>query len=1328
GGGGGCSSSACSGVFSPASPMSPVSGTADSEGWSVAGGNLSVPRSSCPAGTAGPITGTSPTTTAEGVSRRQPVDGGGSTEPPSAGTAAAAPPPPLVAVPVPAALAEPAPAPPGAPPVAGAATAAPAAEAAITAAAPAVCVPPAAAVQWVVRPGPPLESAYVLGDILGKGSFGVVRAATHLATGAKVAVKTIRKSLLGAADVSALRREVEILHHLSGHPHISQLLGVYEEPSQLHLVMELCQGGDLFDAIIAVGRHSERAAADVMRTVLTALSYCHAMGVAHRDIKPENFMLTASLPPGAGPGEAGAAAASCHQMGASTSTSSSGGGDRGDARDCTGSKLKLIDFGLSVFCPSDSVPLTDTVGTSYYVAPEVLARSYSRSADVWSAGVILHILLTGYAPFDGRNDQEILRAVQTGKLDLTTDPIWASISRDATAVVTAMLNRDPAKRATADEVLAMPWLGRTAASCTASTTPLPGVVSDRMRRFARMNSFKKEARRVVAGLMRPEEVAGLVAQFKSLDADGDGKLNVQELRDGLARQELHPKGGLVAAGAEPGRGPGPLREDELKELVERSDLNGDGLLDQSEFLGAALPTAAIARQAQQALAAVTLARPGSRANGAAAAVNNPLAAAFAHFDADSSGFITPDELRSALAAHHPESQGPDIRALLSRVDRDADGRISYPEFVDMLVQEIDDEDEPGSGGGGGRNGPTARGSAATPKIRSDCGVAVAVPGSRTAAGAQRLKALETGVGPYPSGRGGGGGGGGGGRSAAAKRQMQVPAAWGVGGPVPPPPVRGAARGGRNGQNNTTSFRSMGAAPSGGSGGLSSFDWYDECNGRAETSCEGDEGGGWMHGKASATATVADAKMYGSSVSEYQSQSRQTLGAPAAAHEGLYRAAETAALTLLGGDPGGESSLLGQMGVGVPAVRCSAPGWAPAAAAAAAGPGYTAHRPQPLTIPPPPPAASRRARRHSAAEALEDGYANGYGEYSRGGDGGGAGGNGRGRNGRFGNVMERVVRVSRISEGQTALTFNHQYNHHKTHKQPLPVNGPRQHAAMYPGSTTQTRGVGVGPSPLGGHRGRHKQMVYGNEDKAYQRGPCPTAVLQGRGRVGGGGGGGVSAPVDHLVSPVSDAGCGIGGGSSRQRGAAALQPRALVPVTAVSDYPAVGHCGVHGGGGGGGGGQSGHDNRRTLEYPDQALAMLHGGGGGECGGGAASAAFSNEAAAVLPPGTCEEQCYPDSTTTTARHRRSLASAPSEVRQIPHQQQRQLSPCVDYPPAAAGCDKHSYGSDMYSEPLPYFGSNLRGSQRQQLSPAPPPAPWNDASRGVGRTSPRGDGIVL
>ncbi|GFR48452.1 hypothetical protein Agub_g10354 [Astrephomene gubernaculifera] len=547
-----------------------------------------------------------------------------------------------------------------------------------------------AGVQWVIRPGPPIESVYKLGDVLGKGSFGVVRSARHLVTGCEVAVKSIRKSLLGAADVSSLRREVEILHHLAGHPHISQLLGVFEEAGQLHLVLELYKGGDLFDAIIGVGRHSERAAADVMRVVLAAISYCHAMGVAHRDIKPENFMLTADT-----------SAAQQQQQHSPPA----------GPRVAEGARLKLIDFGLSAFC-TDTSPLTDIVGTSYYVAPEVLTGRYGRAADVWSAGVILHIMLTGYAPFDGKNDEEILRAVRKNKLDLASDPVWSSISREGTELLAAMLNRDPGKRATADQLLSLPWLGRSASSCTAPTGPLPGVVSERLRRFARMHSFKKEARRVVAGMMRSEEVAGLVAQFRGLDADRDGKLSLTELKHGLARQEFR---GLAFGGVS-----APLEDGELRRLIKRTDLNGDGALDESEFLGAVLPAAAINRQAQKTLtaaavaAAAAVSRPGSASVAAAALVaadsgdSNPIAAAFRYFDADRSGHISMGELRRALAAHHPSGRGPDLRALFGRVDRDADGRISYPEFVHMMLQDVEDEEEEeeeeggGEGGGGGR--------------------------------------------------------------------------------------------------------------------------------------------------------------------------------------------------------------------------------------------------------------------------------------------------------------------------------------------------------------------------------------------------------------------------------------------------------------------------------------------------------------------------------------------------------------------------------------------------------------------------------------------------
>ncbi|KAG2454530.1 hypothetical protein HYH02_000377 [Chlamydomonas schloesseri] len=561
---------------------------------------------------------------------------------------------------------------------------------------------------WVLRAGPPIEHDYALGRVLGQGSYGVVRLATRLSTGEAVAVKTIRKTaalVSNPASIAALRREVEILHHLAGHPHIGQLYGVYEESECLHLVMELYEGGDLYDAVVGIGRHSERAAADVMRTVLTAIGYCHAMGVAHRDIKPENFMLSASTPQQKAEAEAAAAEA---------------GGDGGLALG-VGARIKLIDFGLSCFCTDDST-LRDAVGTSYYVAPEVLeGGGYGRAADVWSAGIILHVLLLGYAPFNGADDKEIQLSVLKGVPDSTGDPLWMSLTPAAVDTLAAMLDRNPATRATADQVLSSTWLGRTAAECTAPSTPLPGVVSERLRKFAKLNSLQKEARRLVAAAMRAEEVAGLKAAFKALDLDGDGKLSAEELREGLARQEL-PRGAPVGMEALSPLVPTPrgelLRKREMRELVARSDLDGDGMLDESEFLGAALPAAAITRAAAStgdpvALAALARASVGSVAgrsttgtgvlarssvgpaspsvHGVAAPGRarslNPLAAAFAALDKDGSGFITADEIEAVLAAHHPNGRahGPDVQAMLAAADTDADGRISYEEFLAMLL-------------------------------------------------------------------------------------------------------------------------------------------------------------------------------------------------------------------------------------------------------------------------------------------------------------------------------------------------------------------------------------------------------------------------------------------------------------------------------------------------------------------------------------------------------------------------------------------------------------------------------------------------------------------
>ncbi|XP_057550899.1 calcium-dependent protein kinase 17 isoform X2 [Amaranthus tricolor] len=142
------------------------------------------------------------------------------------------------------------------------------------------------------RPMEDVKSIYSFGKELGRGQFGVTHLVTHRQSGEQFACKTIAKrKLVNKEDIEDVRREVQIMHHLTGQPNIVELKGAYEDKHSVHLIMELCAGGELFDRIIAKGHFSERAAASLLRTIVQIVHTCHSMGVIHRDLKPENFLL-----------------------------------------------------------------------------------------------------------------------------------------------------------------------------------------------------------------------------------------------------------------------------------------------------------------------------------------------------------------------------------------------------------------------------------------------------------------------------------------------------------------------------------------------------------------------------------------------------------------------------------------------------------------------------------------------------------------------------------------------------------------------------------------------------------------------------------------------------------------------------------------------------------------------------------------------------------------------------------------------------------------------------------------------------------------------------
>ncbi|XP_064966166.1 calcium-dependent protein kinase 2-like isoform X2 [Musa acuminata AAA Group] len=392
------------------------------------------------------------------------------------------------------------------------------------------------------RPMEDVRATYSLGKELGRGQFGVTHLCTHKATGDKYACKTIAKrKLANKEDIEDVRREVQIMYHLSGQPNIVELKGAFEDKQSVHLVMELCAGGELFDRIIARGHYTERAAASLLRTIVQIVHTCHSMGVMHRDLKPENFLLL---------------------------------NKDEDA------PLKATDFGLSVFFKQGEV-FKDIVGSAYYIAPEVLKRRYGPEADIWSIGVMLYIFLCGVPPFwagASSSIQIILVCAakvmkpksQTNiysiRIDFTSDP-WPNISPGAKDLVRKMLNLDPRQRLTAFEVLNHPWIKEDG---EAPDTPLDNAVLNRLKQFRAMNQFKKAALRVIAGCLSEEEIKGLKEMFKNMDSDNSGTITLEELKQGLSKQGTK------------------LSEYEVKQLMEAADADGNGTIDYEEFITATM--------------------------------------------------------------------------------------------------------------------------------------------------------------------------------------------------------------------------------------------------------------------------------------------------------------------------------------------------------------------------------------------------------------------------------------------------------------------------------------------------------------------------------------------------------------------------------------------------------------------------------------------------------------------------------------------------------------------------------------------------------------------
>lgn len=262
-----------------------------------------------------------------------------------------------------------------------------------------------------------LEEDYAIIKEIGRGNYATVFCAENLESHTKFAVKQINKEVVykSSRGSSAVISEIEIMRKLN-HPFIVKLFSVYENETFVSLVLEYVEGGDLYQRVQKKMKFSESVSAKFIQNMLEILKYIHSLNIVHRDIKPENILMT-SLE--------------------------------------EDSEFKLCDFGLACISGDDQVLRCGSPG---YVAPEILMKKkYNNKVDVFSAGIILFIILSGRAPFYGRNANEILAKNRECVL-VFNQKYWGGLSKECICFVGKLTELEPGDRFSAEQALRHPWI------------------------------------------------------------------------------------------------------------------------------------------------------------------------------------------------------------------------------------------------------------------------------------------------------------------------------------------------------------------------------------------------------------------------------------------------------------------------------------------------------------------------------------------------------------------------------------------------------------------------------------------------------------------------------------------------------------------------------------------------------------------------------------------------------------------------------------------------------------------------------------------------------
>eukprot|EP00929_Paragymnodinium_shiwhaense_P066997 TRINITY_DN3368_c0_g2_i1.p1 TRINITY_DN3368_c0_g2~~TRINITY_DN3368_c0_g2_i1.p1 ORF type:complete len:562 (+),score=168.47 TRINITY_DN3368_c0_g2_i1:120-1805(+) len=373
-----------------------------------------------------------------------------------------------------------------------------------------------------------LEDDYTVEEqVLGTGFNGQVKMAKSKAdiNPQKFAVKAFKLSAFTGKEKAQLESEVDLFLGMD-HPHVARLYDVYESHEWLSLVMECCEGGELFDRVIEMKKFSEENAADAIRQMLLAVNYLHSQGIVHRDLKLENFLYDAPF----------------------------------------SEHLKLIDFGFSKVVDPNAV-MRSSCGTLSYAAPEVLNMNYTQKCDLWSMGVISFILLSGGMPFSGNKEEETAKKIKSGAFEMKPHR-WNGVSEEAKGFVKALLTVDPKNRLTAEQALEHPWI---LTRKERSMTEIDGSIVDGLRQYGQSSKFRRCCLTMMAWSLSNAERASVRKYFIAMDENQQGTITLGELKKVMI-EKFH------------------IEDAETQRIFQALDSNNDELIHYSDFLAAMLTT------------------------------------------------------------------------------------------------------------------------------------------------------------------------------------------------------------------------------------------------------------------------------------------------------------------------------------------------------------------------------------------------------------------------------------------------------------------------------------------------------------------------------------------------------------------------------------------------------------------------------------------------------------------------------------------------------------------------------------------------------------------